>query len=135
MPLSGTLTKTHIIDAVSERNGFTRKKSLETVEILLELIKQSPESGDNVQISGFGKFWVKEQKKRRGRNPATGKAHDAETPEGCQISMLGETEGETEQKESYGKEKSRQETTNSFSSGNDDLMLDAMSVKNLNYRL
>ncbi len=41
MPLSGTLTKAQTIDAVVERNGFTRKKSIETVEILLELIKQS----------------------------------------------------------------------------------------------
>jgi len=41
MTLSGTLTKAKIIDAVTERNGFTRKKSIETVEIMLELIKQS----------------------------------------------------------------------------------------------
>ena len=72
MPLSGTLTKAHIIDAVAERNGFTRKKSIETVEILLELIKQSLASGDDLLISGFGKFCVKKKKKRRGRNPATG---------------------------------------------------------------
>ena len=68
----GTLTKAHIVDAVKEQNGFTRKKSIETVEILLELIKQSLESGDDVLISGFGKFCVKKKKKRRGRNPATG---------------------------------------------------------------
>ncbi len=72
MALSGTLTKAHIIDVVSERNGFTRKKSIETVEILLELIKQSLESGDDVLISGFGKFCVKKKRERRGRNPATG---------------------------------------------------------------
>ena len=72
MPLSGTLTKAHIIDAVAERNGFTHKKSIETVDILLKLIKQSLESGDDVLISGFGKFCVKKKKKRRGRNPATG---------------------------------------------------------------
>jgi integration host factor subunit alpha len=73
MPKPGTLTKAHIIDEVVERNGFTRKKSIETVEILLELIKQSLESGDDVLISGFGKFCVKNKKQRRGRNPATGK--------------------------------------------------------------
>ena len=72
MPISGTLTKAHIIDAVVETNGYTRKKSIETVEILLELIKRSLESGDDVLISGFGKFCVKKKKKRRGRNPATG---------------------------------------------------------------
>jgi integration host factor subunit alpha len=72
MPYPGTLTKAHIIDAVAERNGFTRKKSIETIEILLELIKQSLESGDDVLISGFGKLCVKKKKKRHGRNPATG---------------------------------------------------------------
>ena len=61
MPLSGTLTKAHIIDAVAERNGFTRKKSIDTVEILLELIKRSLESGYDVLISGFGKFCVKKK--------------------------------------------------------------------------
>jgi nucleoid DNA-binding protein len=45
MSLSGTLTKAKIIDAVVETNGFTRIQSIETVEILLELIKRSLESG------------------------------------------------------------------------------------------
>jgi integration host factor subunit alpha len=72
MPLSGTLTKAHIIDAVAESNGYTRKKSIETVETVLQLIKSSLESGEDVLISGFGKFCVKEKEKRKGRNPATG---------------------------------------------------------------
>jgi integration host factor subunit alpha len=59
MPLSGTLTKAHIIEAVAQRNGFIPKKSIDTVEILLELIKRSLESGYDVLISGFGKFCVK----------------------------------------------------------------------------
>ena len=71
MPTSGTLTKAHIIDAVIEQNGYTRKKSIETVEILLELIKQSLASDEDVLISGFGKYCVKQKAKRRGRNPAT----------------------------------------------------------------
>ena len=72
MPLSGTLTKAKIIDAVAESNGYTRKKSIETIETVLELIKRSLESGEDVLISGFGKFQVQNKKKRRGRNPATG---------------------------------------------------------------
>jgi integration host factor subunit alpha len=72
MPLSGTLTKAKIIDAVAESNGYTRKKSIETVETVLELIKHSLESGEDVLISGFGKFCVKKKRERRGRNPATG---------------------------------------------------------------
>jgi integration host factor subunit alpha len=67
-----TLKKSHLIDAIAEQNGFTRKKSAETVEILLEIIKSTLSSGDDVMISGFGKFCVKEKGERRGRNPATG---------------------------------------------------------------
>jgi integration host factor subunit alpha len=68
------LTKKQIIEEVMHRNGFTKKKSTETVEILLELIKRSLESGEDVLISGFGKFCVSEKKERMGRNPATGEA-------------------------------------------------------------
>ena len=71
--MSDTLTKAHIVEAVAEANGYTRNNSVETVETLLELIKSALESGDDVMISGFGKFCVKNKKKRRGRNPATGK--------------------------------------------------------------
>jgi integration host factor subunit alpha len=68
-----TLTKSHLINAIAEQNGFTQKKSSETVETILELIKSELASGDDVLISGFGKFCVKEKRERKGRNPATGK--------------------------------------------------------------
>jgi integration host factor subunit alpha len=61
-----------MVDTVIEQNGYTRKKSIETVETVLELIKRSLESGEDVLISGFGKFCVKEKTERKGRNPATG---------------------------------------------------------------
>ena len=61
MPLSGTLTKARIIDAVSESIGYTHKKSLETAETVLKLIKHSLGSGEDVLISGFGKFSVKQK--------------------------------------------------------------------------
>jgi integration host factor subunit alpha len=69
---SMTLTKSQITDAIAEQNGFTKKQSSETVETILELIKSTLASGDDVLISGFGKFCVKEKRERRGRNPATG---------------------------------------------------------------
>jgi integration host factor subunit alpha len=72
MLIPGTLTKARIVEAVVETNGYTQQKAHETIEILLELIKRSLESGDDVLISGFGKFCVKKKSKRRGRNPATG---------------------------------------------------------------
>jgi len=67
------LTKAHIIEAVSNQIGYPKNHSSELVEILLEIMKRSLESGDDVLISGFGKFCVKEKRERRGRNPATGK--------------------------------------------------------------
>jgi integration host factor subunit alpha len=69
-----TLTKAHIVEAIAEQNRFTKKKSMETVETILELIKGSLVSGDDVLISGFGKFCVNAKKERRGRNPATGES-------------------------------------------------------------
>ena len=73
MPKTGTLTKARIVEAIVETNGYTQQKAHETIEILLELIKRSLESGDDVLISGFGKFCVNQKRERRGRNPATGK--------------------------------------------------------------
>ena len=69
-----TLTKADIVEAVAEQNGYTNKRSVEIVETLLEIIKSALESGQDVLVSGFGKFCVNENKERMGRNPATGEA-------------------------------------------------------------
>ena len=68
-----TLTKAHIAKTIHNRLGFTNVRSAELVDSLLETIKGSLENGEEVLISGFGKFCVKEKGKRRGRNPQTGK--------------------------------------------------------------
>ena len=68
------LIKSQIIEEISIRNGLSRKNSAEAVETLLEIIKSTLVSGEDVLISGFGKFDVKEKRERIGRNPATGKA-------------------------------------------------------------
>jgi integration host factor subunit alpha len=65
------LTKHQIINKVNEI-GFTQKKSTQVIESLLETIKASLANGEDVLVSGFGKFCVKEKGERRGRNPATG---------------------------------------------------------------
>ena len=67
-----TLTKSHLVDAIAEQNGFSKKKSTETVETILEIIKSTLAYGQDVLLSGFGKFCVKEKRERKGRNPATG---------------------------------------------------------------
>lgn len=65
------LTKSDIVAKVHEL-GFTKKKAVDTVESLLEIIKNTLAQGDDVLVSGFGKFCIKDKKQRRGRNPATG---------------------------------------------------------------
>lgn len=65
------LTKHEIINKVNEI-GFTQKKSTEVIESLLETIKASLANGEDVLVSGFGKFCVRKKRARRGRNPATG---------------------------------------------------------------
>lgn len=65
------LTKNDIVEKIHEL-GFTKKKSVDIIESLLEIIKGTLEKGDDVLISGFGKFCVKNKQQRRGRNPATG---------------------------------------------------------------
>jgi len=66
------LTKKDIVDRMQAELGFLRNQSVEITESLLELIKATLESGEDVLVSGFGKFCVKEKKARKGRNPATG---------------------------------------------------------------
>jgi len=66
-----TLTKADIIENVSKK-GFAKKQSTRILDTLLETLKSTVEKGEDVLISGFGKFCVKEKNKRRGRNPATG---------------------------------------------------------------
>ena len=67
-----TLTKAKIVESISSQTGLTKKQSIETVETLLEIIKNTLESGEDILISEIGKFCVKEKSERKGRNPATG---------------------------------------------------------------
>jgi integration host factor subunit alpha len=66
------LTKKDIVEQIQDQLDFPKNKSQATAEFLLELIKANLEVGDDVLVSGFGKFCVKEKKQRKGRNPATG---------------------------------------------------------------
>jgi integration host factor subunit alpha len=66
------LTKAGITNIIQAQTGLSKKKSTEAIETALKIIKSELESGEDVLISGFGKFCVKEKRKRRGRNPATG---------------------------------------------------------------
>jgi integration host factor subunit alpha len=67
-----TLTKIQIVESIQNQTGFPKNKSSEIAETLLEIIKKTLATGEDVLISGFGKFCVKEKRERKGRNPATG---------------------------------------------------------------
>jgi len=69
-----TLTKAQLVESIHNQIGLTKNKSSEIVGTCLEIIKSTLASGENVLISGFGKFCVREKKERKGRNPATGDA-------------------------------------------------------------
>jgi integration host factor subunit alpha len=66
------LTKADIITAVQTEEGITKQQGTEIIETLIEIVKSTLETGEDVLISGFGKFCVREKSERKGRNPATG---------------------------------------------------------------
>ena len=67
-----TLTKVQIVESVQNQTGFPKNRSSEIVETLLEIIKRTLSSGEDVLITGFGKFCIKDKAERKGRNPQTG---------------------------------------------------------------
>jgi integration host factor subunit alpha len=67
-----TLTKEHLKNSVHNPLNTPKTKSSALIESILEIIKSTLESGENVMISGFGKFYVQNKSDRRGRNPQTG---------------------------------------------------------------
>jgi integration host factor subunit alpha len=66
------LTKRGIVDRIQTELGLAVNRSADITETLLEIIKSTLASGEDILISGFGKFCVKCKKERKGRNPATG---------------------------------------------------------------
>lgn len=68
------MTKADVVEAVSSNCGFSKKESIDLVETVFSLIKGCLERGEDLKISGFGKFEVKQKNPRRGRNPQTGEA-------------------------------------------------------------
>jgi len=66
------LTKIQMVESIHNETGLPKNKSTEIVETFVEIIKKTLASGEDVLISNFGKFCVKEKAERKGRNPATG---------------------------------------------------------------
>ena len=66
-----SITKTSLIDLSCKNSDLPKQEATCALESLLEINKQPLESGEDLLVTGFGKFTVKEKKKRRGRNPQT----------------------------------------------------------------
>lgn len=66
------MTKAEIVERVYESVGISKRESAEIVAMVFETIRETLENGENVKISGFGNFTLREKKARRGRNPQTG---------------------------------------------------------------
>ena len=66
------MTKAELAEKLHKSIGITRKEGVEDIEMILGLIKETLESGEQVKISGFGIFEVKQKNARQGRNPQTG---------------------------------------------------------------
>ena len=68
----GTLTRADLAETINRKMGFSRAESLEMVEAILAHIGNALEKGENVKISGFGSFVLRDKNERIGRNPKTG---------------------------------------------------------------
>lgn len=66
------MTKADIAEKIQAGIGLSKKEASEMMEAVFALMKVTLESGENLKISGFGSFIVKEKADRRGRNPQTG---------------------------------------------------------------
>ena len=67
-----SITKAHLADSIHYQLDLPQNQSVQALESILEIIKNTLENGEDVLITGFGKFYVKEKRERRGRNPQTG---------------------------------------------------------------
>ena len=68
----GTLTRADLAETINRKMGLSRAESLDLVEAVLNKMADALESGENVKISGFGSFILRDKRERVGRNPKTG---------------------------------------------------------------
>ena len=68
----GTLTRADLAETINRKLGFSRAESLQLVEAILQHMSDALADGENVKISGFGTFLLRDKTERVGRNPKTG---------------------------------------------------------------
>jgi len=67
------MTKAELVSIVTEKSSFSRQESVQIVDQVFQILKETLERGEKVKISGFGNFITREKRARKGRNPKTGK--------------------------------------------------------------
>ena len=66
------MTKAELVAIVSDKCSFSRQESVQIVDQVFQILKETLEKGEKVKISGFGNFITREKRARKGRNPKTG---------------------------------------------------------------
>ena len=66
------MNKTELVDRIAEQSEMDRAQAARHLDAFLEAVTESLKSGDEIQITGFGKFYANERAAREGRNPQTG---------------------------------------------------------------
>ena len=66
------MTKAELVSIVTEKSSFSRQESVQIVDQVFQILKETLERGEKVKISGFGNFITREKRARKGRNPKTG---------------------------------------------------------------
>ena len=66
------MNKSELVDAIAVKTGATKKASEESLNAILEVIKEALVKGEKVQLVGFGSFETKTRAARKGKNPQTG---------------------------------------------------------------
>jgi integration host factor subunit alpha len=72
MHSAGTLTRADLAETINRKLGFSRAESLDLVEEILEQMTKALDRGENIKVSGFGSFILRDKNERVGRNPKTG---------------------------------------------------------------
>jgi integration host factor subunit alpha len=67
-----TLTKADLADLLFEKVGLNKREAKDMVEVFFEEVRRALEAGDQVKLSGFGNFQLRDKPQRPGRNPKTG---------------------------------------------------------------
>lgn len=83
------MNKSDLVNAIAEKTGGSKSDAETHLAAMTDAIVEAVASGDEVKIPGFGKFDVRENAARKGKNPATGEAMDIPASKSPRFKPLG----------------------------------------------